>query len=258
MPVFYTLFQGEQGARQQMKLVVVGGQARKVGKTSVITGLIRGLSTFAWTAVKISHHEDDIGWQDTPSADELPGSATNWDVGPGLAPAHAAPRGTHTIDLGHYILPAHLDFLLTEEKDAQGRADTSLYLAAGARRALWLRARGGSLARALPALLEALESDEHVIMESNSIMSFFNPVLYLLVLDESREDFKASARHFLDRADAYITLRPDLEPRLWPGSSPQMLGGKPVFPVSVDEWSNSELCRFVSERLGPRRGASLM
>jgi molybdopterin-guanine dinucleotide biosynthesis protein len=39
-----------------MKLVVVGGQGRKVGKTSVITGLIRRLNTLAWTAVKICHH----------------------------------------------------------------------------------------------------------------------------------------------------------------------------------------------------------
>jgi len=42
-----------------MKLVVVGGQARKVGKTSVIAGLIRGLNTFVWTAVKISYHGGD-------------------------------------------------------------------------------------------------------------------------------------------------------------------------------------------------------
>ena len=112
-----------------MKLVVVGGQARKVGKTSVITGLIQGLSMLDWTAVKISHHDDDAGPQDAPWADDH---------------------------------PAHNDFLLSEERDAKGQGDTSLYLAAGARRALWLRARGESLARALPGLLEALEGDEHV------------------------------------------------------------------------------------------------
>ncbi len=247
--LFYTRFQGGQGARQQMKLVVVGGQARKVGKTSVVAGLIRGLNTFAWTAVKISHHDDDIGSQDTPSGDDLPGSALIWDVGPGLAPAQAAPRGGPTIDLGHSHLPAHLDFLLSEERDREGHGDTSLYLAAGARRALWLRARGGSLARALPGLLEALEGDEHVIVESNSVLGFLKPALYLLVLDESRGDFKASARQFLERADALVTLRPDLKPRAWSGISPQLPEDKPVFPVPVVERSNSALCRFVRERL---------
>jgi hypothetical protein len=38
-------------------LIVVGGHSRKVGKTSVIAGLIRALADAGWTAVKISPHE---------------------------------------------------------------------------------------------------------------------------------------------------------------------------------------------------------
>jgi hypothetical protein len=237
-----------------MKLVVVGGQARKVGKTSVIAGLIRGLNTLAWTAVKISHHGSDTDSQDTPSADDLPGSAPTWDVGPGLAPAEAASRGGPTIDLGQDDPPANLDFLLSEERDPKGHGDTSLYLAAGARRALWLRARGGRLDRALPGLLEALAGDEHVIIESNSILAFLKPALYLFVLDESPRDFKASARQFLSRADAFVTVKPDPEPRAWPAISLQMLEDKLVFPVTVGEWSNPALCRFVGERLASTSG----
>jgi hypothetical protein len=37
-------------------LVVVGGQARKVGKTSVVEGILRGTPEVEWTAIKISHH----------------------------------------------------------------------------------------------------------------------------------------------------------------------------------------------------------
>jgi hypothetical protein len=37
-------------------VVVVGGHARKVGKTSVICGVIRALSDWNWTAIKISQH----------------------------------------------------------------------------------------------------------------------------------------------------------------------------------------------------------
>jgi hypothetical protein len=204
-----------------MKLVVVGGQGRKVGKTSVIAGLIRGLNALAWTAVKISHHGGDIDWQDTPSGDDLPG---------------------------------HLDFLLSEERDPKEHGDTSLYLAAGARRALWLRARGGRLAQALPGLLEALEGDEHVIIESNSILGFLQPAVFLLVIGESGRELKASARQFLERADAFVTVRHDPKPRAWHGTSPQMLEGKPVFPVSVGEWSNPALCCFVGERLASANG----
>jgi hypothetical protein len=228
--LFYTRFQREQGVRRQMKLVVVGGQARKVGKTSVIAGLVRGLNSLAWTAVKISHHGGDADWQDTPSADDL---------------------------------PAHIDFLLSEDKDTNGHADTSRYLAAGARRALWMRARGGRLAQALPGLLKALEGEEHVIMESNSILAFLKPAVFLFAIDETRQELKASARQFLPRADALVSVEPDLEARSCEKISVgarhgvplrefvtlQGLEGKPVFPVSAGEWSNPTLSRFVRERL---------
>lgn len=38
------------------RLVVIGGQARKVGKTSLVTALIRAFPQAGWTAVKISGH----------------------------------------------------------------------------------------------------------------------------------------------------------------------------------------------------------
>jgi hypothetical protein len=199
-----------------MKVVVVGGQARKVGKTSVIAGLIRGLNTLAWTAVKISHHGGDADSQDAQSTDDL---------------------------------PAHLEFLWSEEKDPKAVRDTSRFLAAGARRALWMRARGGRLAEALPGLLAALEGDEHVIVESNSILAFLKPAVFLLVMGESRRELKASARQFLPRADALVTLGPDLEASVGPGISLQILENKPVFTVSPVEWWNPALCRFVREQL---------
>jgi len=213
-----------------MKLVVVGGQVRKVGKTSVIAELVRGLNSLAWTAVKISFHGGDADSQDGPSAGDL---------------------------------PAHLDFLWSEEKDPHGDHDTSRFLAAGARRALWVRARGGTLAQALPGLLKALEGDEHVIVESNSILAFLKPTVFLFVIDESRRELKASARQFLARADAFVRVEPDLEARGWEQISVgarhgvplgefltlQGLEDKPVFPVSAGKWSNPALSRFVRERL---------
>jgi hypothetical protein len=199
-----------------MKLVVVGGQARKVGKTSVMTGLIRGLNALDWTAVKISHHAGDADGQDTSPADEL---------------------------------PAHLDFQLSEETDPKGRGDTSLYLRAGARRALWLRARGGKLAPALPALLEALGSDEHVIVESNSILALLEPAVFLFVVGESGGELKASARQLLGRADAFVAVGPEVSPQPCTATSLRIPEGKRAFLVTAGEWSNPALCRFVGERL---------
>ena len=42
-----------------MTTIVIGGHSRKVGKTSVTTGLIRAFSQYPWTALKISSHWHD-------------------------------------------------------------------------------------------------------------------------------------------------------------------------------------------------------
>jgi hypothetical protein len=141
----------------------------------------------------------------------------------------------------------HLDFLLNEERDREGHGDTSLYLAAGAPRALWLRARGGGLARALPGLLEALEGDEHVIVESNSLVGYLKPDVFLMVIDPSGREVKASALQVLQRADAFVTVAAG--PRIWTASALQLPQDKPIFAASPGDWSNPALCHFVSERL---------
>ena len=215
--LLYTRVYGEQGAQQQMKLVVVGGQARKVGKTSVIAGLIRGLEPFSWTAVKVSAHGARDARQET-SPDSL---------------------------------PPHLNFSLREERDPGGPGDTSRFLAAGARRALWLRVCESGWAPALPCLLEALGGAEHVIIESNSILEFLHPAVYLLVTREWEPELKASARKFLGRADALVTVvtsRAGGDAPVPELSRPQP-AAKPVFRVTAGEWSSAALCRFVTERV---------
>ena len=65
----------------------------------------------------------------------------------------------------------------------------------------------------MPTLRQRLEGARNVIIESNSVLKFLRPDLYLTVLDPSTADFKNSAREFLDRADAVI-LHEGAE---WPG-----------------------------------------
>jgi hypothetical protein len=81
-----------------------------------------------------------------------------------------------------------------------------------ARRSFWLRTKQGFLAEGLPLLRQALhESPEQahgepaaLIVESNSLLQFLKPSLYLAVIDPAKEDFKDSARAALDRADALV------------------------------------------------------
>ena len=202
-----------------MKVIVVGGHTRNIGKTAVMAGLIRDLKSFAWTAVKITQYGHGIGSRD----------GEPWECAP---TEHA--------------------FVLAEEANPRGPADTCRFL--GARRSLWLRVWEGQLAAALPTLSQALSDDEHVIIESNSILGFLKPAAYLVVLDRARRDFKTSARQFLMRADALVPVGAGPEVRTWPGLDSGLLRRKRVFPVSPPHYANPELCLFVQQRLG---GATL-
>lgn len=201
----------------KMKVVVVGGHTRNIGKTSVAAGLIRDLRPLNWTAVKITQY------------------------GHGICSEDGEPCG---------CAPSEHACVLTEEDNPDGRGDTCRFLAAGAARALWLRVREGQLAEALSLLKDALVSDRFVLIESNSILGFLRPALYLFVLDSSYRDFKTSARQFLRRADALVAVESRVEKRAWPDLDPHGLENKPMFPVPARNYSTRELCRFVREKLG--------
>jgi len=47
----------------------------------------------------------------------------------------------------------------------------------------------------------------NVIVESNSLLQFVKPSLYVTVFDAARDDFKDSARQMLDRADVFVFRR---------------------------------------------------
>ena len=174
-----------------MAIVVIGGQARKVGKTSVVAGLIAALPEYHWTAVKISQHGH--------------GSA-EWEV--------------------------------TEEHDRSGESDTSRFLAAGAARALWVRAEAGHLADAVSELKRELSRAENAIVESNSVMKLLRPDVYLLVLDPGNADFKDSAREFIDFADAII-----LDERS--GAAAFNTAEKRVFRIKPPAYVTPEIVSFV-------------
>src|SRR5882757_5058715 len=154
-----------------MAIIVVGGHSRDVGKTSMVAGLIAGLRDYQWTAAKITQ------------------------FGHGVCSVSAEPCDCALSESEH-------SWSLDEEFDRSGASDTSRFLVAGAAKSLWVRTKQGMLAEAMPALRAQLAGVQNVIIESNSVMKFLRPDLYLTVLDFSTADFKSSALEFLDRADA--------------------------------------------------------
>ena len=195
-----------------MKMVVVGGNSRDIGKTSVVVELIRALPHYHWTAIKLTQYGEQTGKEQNDTPPELP-------------------------------------FVIQEETNRGGQTDTSRFLAAGARRALWVRVRPGALATAIPALRQAIVHDEYVIVESNSILRFYKPNVYITLLDPAQKDFKPSAQEFLHRADAYLVLEPGLENPRWEGISLDRLRHKPVFRIRGDGRVAPEIAAFVESRL---------
>ncbi len=198
-------------------VVVVGGHSRNIGKTSVVAGLIAALQEFHWTAFKITQY------------------------GHGFCTANGKPCECQTDD--------HTLAVSEERPDGNPSTDSGRYLRAGAARSLWVRARTGMLAEAMPRVRKELARSSNAILESNSVMQFLRPDLYLSVLDPLTADFKDSARLFLDRADALITIdRGSLAPH-WKSVSPRLLADKPVFPVEAPGYLSAALVGWVRGHL---------
>ncbi len=178
-------------------LLVIGGQSRNVGKTSLAAEIISRFPQYNWTAVKVTQH------------------------------GHVEPDRP---------------YLLGEELEP-GDSDSGRYLRAGARRGFWLRTPPGRLAEAIPALRDILAAGAHTLVESNSILEYFDPDLYLVVLDFACKDFKPSTLRYLHRADALVVIDRGSEiPRgLWEG--------KKRFLVRPPDYVTAGLSEFLTERL---------
>jgi len=179
-----------------MAMVVVGGQTKGVGKTSVGAGLIAALAERRWTAFKISLARD---------GEEYAGVEVR------------------------------------EEIDAGSTTDSGRFLAAGAVRAFWVKARREDLAEAMARIRPEIEAAENVLIESNSVVGLLRPDVYLSVVDPAVADFKESARELIERADA--VLAPE-------GSARKMGAGVPVLAIRPPVYVTAEVVEFVRRRLG--------
>ena len=201
-----------------MAIIVIGGHSRSVGKTSVVAGLIAALPSHNWTAFKIT--------QFGHGKCSLDGK-----------PCHCA-TDDHT-------------WAISEEKDSSATSDTSRFLSAGAKRSFWVRTEQGRLAEAMPAIRRRIAESENAIVESNSILKFIRPDLYITVLDPTTEDFKTSAQQLLDRADAIVmhdAADADANPR-WKGISLKPAANRPMFRIHPPQYVTTDIIEFVASRL---------
>lgn len=196
-----------------MAVIVIGGHSRSVGKTSVVAGLIAALPQFDWTAVKITQYGHGICSANGEACD--------------------CATGDHS-------------WAISEERIRSGESDTSRFLLAGAEKVFWVRTEQGRLAEAMPTLRKRLEGARNVILESNSVLKFLRPDLYVTVLDPGTADFKKSAQEFLDRADAVILHETAANPA-WESVSLKPVQNRPVFRISPPPYVTPEMVEFVAK-----------
>jgi molybdopterin-guanine dinucleotide biosynthesis protein len=195
-------------------LVVVGGHSRNIGKTAVAAGLIRKLRDRKWTAVKItqfghgicSHGGDACGCEEGADAEH--------------------------------------PFALSEEYEPNG-TDSGRFLAAGAERSFWLRTPAGELSRAASTVRKLLGQSENVIVESNSVLELVQPDVFLMLLDFSCEDFKASSLRFMDRADAFLVIDRGINAPLWADIAQGLWDNKPQFLIKPPNYVPAAVAAFV-------------
>jgi hypothetical protein len=187
-----------------------------VGKTSVVAGVISALREMNWTAFKVTQ------------------------FGHGMCSANGEPCDCETAE--HLVA-------VSEERDGATGTDSARYLAAGAVRSFWVRTRQGDLAEAMPRIRKELAGAENAILESNSILRFLRPDIYLSVLDPATEDFKESARLYLDRADAVLVPEGVLGRPEWKGVSLKLVAGTPVLAIRPPEYVTDEVTSFLRARL---------
>ena len=199
-------------------LVVVGGHSRNIGKTSVMAGLIRKLRDCRWTAVKITQYGNAV--------------CTHHGDGPGCG---CEPESGE-------------EFALSEEYEPNG-SDTGRFLAAGAERSLWLRVPSGDLPRAAGTVRKILAQGANTIIESNSVLELVRPDVFLMLLDFSCQDFKASSLRFMDRADAFVVVDRGINAPMWEEIARGMWDHKPQFLVKPPSYLTATLTGFVRDRL---------
>jgi len=164
------------------RLIAIGGHTRSIGKTQLVCDLIAALPQAHWLAGKITQYGHGV-------------CATNG----------------HDCDCA----PTEHIVALDWESETQSGTDSARFLQAGAARSFWLRTKQGYLAEGMAPLRQALSEVApadgrdciNVIVESNSLLQFVKPSLYVTVLDTARDDFKDSARQMLDRADVFVFRR---------------------------------------------------
>ena len=150
-------------------LLIVSGNGRDSGKTTLVCDIIKKFSSRAVTAIKICPHY-------------------------------------HPDDIGLKIIHKEHNFLIAEETSRESGKDSARMLEAGADKVYYLQVLDDHIAEAFSKLRAMLDSKSLIICESGWLRSVVKPGVFLMVNRTEREDFKDNFRKLQSKADIQIAF----------------------------------------------------
>jgi hypothetical protein len=137
-----------------------------------------------------------------------------------------------------------------EEQDRSGGTDTARYLAAGAARALLVQLRPDCLEQGIVEMRTTLQDAPLVIIESNTIVPFLRPDVFVFVIRRDVSDWKPSACATVEKADALIVLSSGAEPNSVERVPAALRQGSSVFETSPPDFAPKPFLEWIARRIG--------
>ena len=154
-----------------MALILVGGQAKDIGKTTLICNIVSALPDLQWNAVKITSHEHEVG------GCQLRVDGSSWSI--------------------------------FEQISSGTPSDTVRFSQAGAAKSFLIQVGNAALGEAFTALCKLVPRKANLIVESNRAATILNPDLFLLIAAGAERGFKPSAEQQFAKVDAVLWTDPE-------------------------------------------------
>ncbi len=151
-------------------MIIVGGTGRNIGKTTLSEKLIEKFSVnVPVTAVKLANIKPET-------------------------------RFFH----GHDVSTDTNKIFIEKETHRDGYKDSMRFLKAGATTSWFIQTEDAFLQETITQILNLLKNDAWIICESNSLMNFIKPALFLMIKGESGKTVKNNISYLFQKADKIL------------------------------------------------------
>ena len=156
-------------------MVMIGGNSRNAGKTTLACNIIRKLSSnYEVTALKVT------------------------SIRPGESDMH-----------GHHSDEEFSGYSIMEELNSDSHKDTSAMLQAGASRVFYIRTEDAFTEQAINSFLSTYNYDQPIVCESRSLRRVLVPGLFVMMVRKQISGNEKDISEYIGKADKVFTIDDD-------------------------------------------------